>query len=32
MRLSRGQFEALFEGLDWLRVMAQRVPPPIAAG
>jgi len=25
MRLSRAQFEALFEGLDWRRVMAQRV-------
>ena len=23
MRLSRGQYEALFEGLDWRRVMAQ---------
>ena len=25
MRLSRAQFEALFEGLDWRRVMARRV-------
>jgi transposase len=32
MRLSRAQFEALFEGLDWRRMMAQRVPPPAAAG
>ncbi len=32
MRLSRAQFEALFEGLDWRRVIAQRVPPPAAAG
>ncbi|WP_161623523.1 IS66 family insertion sequence element accessory protein TnpB [Sinorhizobium fredii] len=32
MRLSRAQFEALFEGLDWRRVMAQRVTPPTAAG
>lgn len=32
MRLSRAQFEALFEGLDWRRVMAQRVAPPTAAG
>ena len=32
MRLSRAQFEALFEGLDWRRVMAQRVPAPTAAG
>ena len=31
MRLSRAQFEALFEGLDWRRVMAQRVVPPAAA-
>lgn len=31
MRLSRAQFEALFEGLDWRRVMAQRVRPPAAA-
>lgn len=32
MRLSRAQFEALFEGLDWRRVVAQRVLPPSAAG
>jgi transposase len=32
MRLSRGQYEALFEGLDWRRVMAQRVTAPTAAG
>ncbi len=31
MRLSRAQFEALVEGLDWRRVMAQRVPRPAAA-
>ena len=32
MRLSRAQFEALFEDLDWRRMVAQRVPPPTAAG
>ncbi|WP_413990675.1 IS66 family insertion sequence element accessory protein TnpB [Labrys okinawensis] len=32
MRLSRAQYEALFEGLDWRRVMAQRVTAPTAAG
>jgi transposase len=32
MRVSRAQFEALFEGLDWRRVMAHRVRPPAAAG
>ena len=32
MRLSRAQFEALFEGLDWRRVVAQRVIAPTAAG
>jgi transposase len=32
MRLSRAQFEALFEGLDWRRVVAQRVLAPAAAG
>ena len=32
MRLSRAQHEALFEGLDWRRIVAQRVAPPIAAG
>lgn len=31
MRLSRAQFEALFEGLDWRRVRARRVRPPAAA-
>ena len=30
MRLSRAQFEALFEGLDWRRVHARRVRPPAA--
>ena len=28
MRLSKGQFEALFEGLDWRRVMARRTRRP----
>ena len=32
MRLSWAQFEALFEGLDWRRMMAQKVVPPAAAG
>ena len=32
MRLSRAHLEALFEGLDWRRMMAQRVAPPTAAG
>jgi transposase len=32
MRLSRAQAEALFEGLDWRRVVAQRVLAPTAAG
>ncbi|NMN73805.1 IS66 family insertion sequence element accessory protein TnpB [Rhizobium sp. 57MFTsu3.2] len=32
MRLSRGQYEALFEGLDWRRVMARRIAPPTGAG
>ena len=32
MRLSRAQAEGLFEGLDWRRVVAQRVLAPIAAG
>ena len=31
MRISRAQYEALFEGLDWRRVMARRVPAPTAA-
>ena len=28
MRLSKAQFEALFEGLDWRRVYARRVRAP----
>ncbi|CAN7578021.1 IS66 family insertion sequence element accessory protein TnpB [Pararhizobium sp. LjRoot255] len=32
MRLSRAQYEALFEGLDWRRVMARRATAPTAAG
>lgn len=32
MRITRAQFEALFEGLDWRRVVAQRVTAPPAAG
>ena len=32
MRLSRAQAEALFEGLDWRRVVARRAQPPTAAG
>lgn len=32
LRLSRAQFEALFEGLDWRRMVARRVLPPAAAG
>lgn len=31
MRLSRGQFEALFEGLDWTRVRAVDVAAPARA-
>ena len=31
MRLSRAQFEALFEGLDWRRVLPARVRKPAAA-
>lgn len=31
LRLSRGQFEALFEGLDWRRVHARRPRRPAAA-
>jgi len=31
MRLSRAQFEALFEGLDWRRVTMRRVRVPTAA-
>jgi transposase len=30
MRLSPAQLSALFEGLDWTRVRAQRKPPPQA--
>jgi len=30
MRLSRAQFETLFEGLDWRRVVARKVRPPTA--
>lgn len=30
MRLSKAQFEALFEGLDWRRVHGRRVRPPVA--
>ncbi len=30
MRLSKAQFEALFEGLDWRRMMARRVAKPVA--
>ena len=32
MRLSRAPCEALIEGLDGKRVVAQRVRPPAAAG
>ncbi len=31
MRLTRAQFEALFEGLDWRRVTPLRVRPPETA-
>jgi transposase len=31
MRLSRAQFEALFEGLQWQRVTARRMRAPAAA-
>lgn len=31
MRLSRAQYEALFEGLNWKRVIARRVQAPAAA-
>ena len=30
MRLSKAQFEALFEGLDWRRVYGRRVHAPVA--
>ena len=32
MQLSRGQYEALFEGLDWRRMAAKPVVAPAAAG
>lgn len=32
MTLSRAQAEALFEGLDWRRVVARQLQPPAAAG
>jgi len=32
MQLSRAQYEALFEGLDWLRMRPKQVAPPTAAG
>lgn len=32
MKLSRAQAEALFEGLDWRRVVSRQVRPPAAAG
>jgi transposase len=31
MRLTRAQFEALFDGLDWRRVTPRRVRAPAAA-
>ena len=31
MRLSRAQFEALFEGLDWRRMWSRRVRRPVTA-
>ena len=31
MRLSRAQFEALFEGLDWRRMWSRRVRRPLSA-
>lgn len=31
MRLSRAQYEALVEGLDWKRVVARRIEAPAAA-
>ncbi len=31
MRLSRAQFEALFEGLDWRRVKGRGATAPTAA-
>jgi len=32
MRLTPGQFSALFEGLDWRAVRAERRPRPVSAG
>jgi transposase len=32
MRLSGAQFAALFDGLDWRRMYAPRVPRPKVAG
>jgi len=32
MQLSRAQYEALFEGLDWRQMVLKRVAPPTAAG
>lgn len=32
MQLSRAQYEALFEGLDWLQMVPKQVTPPAAAG
>ena len=32
MRLSRAQFEALFESLDWSRMWRPAVPRPLTAG
>jgi len=32
IRLPRAQFEALFEGLNWGCMMAQRGAPPTATG
>lgn len=32
MQLSRAQYEALFEGLDWRRMVAKSVVAPAAAG
>ncbi|MGO4917788.1 IS66 family insertion sequence element accessory protein TnpB, partial [Pseudogemmobacter sp. W21_MBD1_M6] len=32
MQLSRAQYEALFEGLDWRRMVAKPVVAPAAAG
>ena len=32
MQLSRAQYEALFEGAEWLRISTPKVLPPTAAG